>query len=167
MKKILLITADRCDDSEVLYPYYRVIEAGFAPTVASFERAAVNAKYHFSIMADISVEEIEPSAYDGLILPGGLAPEKLRQNKAVIEAVKAFDRDGKPIASICHGQQILISAGILKGRSATCYPGIRDDLINAGAIYEDRPVVVCENLVTSRRPEDLPFFMREFLKLLK
>ena len=167
MKKILLITADKCDDSEVLYPYYRVIEAGFAPTVASFERAAVNAKYHFSIMADISVEEIEPSAYDGLILPGGLAPEKLRQNKAVIEAVKAFDRDGKPIASICHGQQILISAGILKGRSATCYPGIRDDLINAGAIYEDQPVVACENLVTSRRPEDLPFFMREFLKLLK
>ena len=167
MKKILLITADKCDDSEVLYPYYRVIEAGFAPTVASFERAAVNAKYHFSIMADISVEEIEPSAYDGLILPGGLAPEKLRQNKAVIEAVKAFDRDGKPIASICHGQQILISAGILKGKKATCYPGIRDDLINAGAIYEDRPVVVCENLVTSRRPEDLPFFMREFLKLLK
>ena len=167
MKKILLITADKCDDSEVLYPYYRVIEAGFAPTVASFERAAVNAKYHFSIMADISVEEIDPSAYDGLILPGGLAPEKLRQNKAVIEAVKAFDRDGKPIASICHGQQTLISAGILKGRSATCYPGIRDDLINAGAIYEDQPVVVCENLVTSRRPEDLPFFMREFLKLLK
>lgn len=166
MKKILLITADKCDDSEVLYPYYRVIEAGFAPTVASFERAVVNAKYHFSIMADISVEEIEPSAYDGLILPGGLAPEKLRQNKAVIEAVKAFDRDGKPIASICHGQQILISAGILKGKKATCYPGIRDDLINAGAIYEDRPVVVCENLVASRRPEDLPFFMREFLKLL-
>lgn len=167
MKKILIITADKCDDSEVLYPYYRVIEEGFEPTIASFERTTVNAKYHFSIKADIAAEEIDVSKYDGLILPGGMAPEKLRQNKAVIEVVKAFDADKKPIASICHGQQIMISAGILKGRNATCYPGIKDDLINAGANYEDKCVVVCENLVTSRRPEDLPFFMREFIKLIK
>ena len=166
MKKILLITADKCDDSEILYPYYRVIEAGFVPTIASFEKNTVNAKYHFSIMADISVEEIDTSEYDGLILPGGLAPEKLRQNRFVIEAVKSFEADKKPIAAICHGQQILISAGILKNKNATCYPGIKDDLINAGAIYEEKCVVVCDNLVTSRRPEDLPFFMREFLKLL-
>lgn len=167
MKKILIITADKCDDSELLYPYYRVIEEGFEPTIASFERETVNAKYHFSITADISVEEIVTSKYDALILPGGMAPEKLRQNKNVIDAVKAFDAEKKPIASICHGQQILISAGILKGKNATCYPGIKDDLINAGAHYEDRCVVVCENLVTSRRPEDLPFFMKEFLNLLK
>lgn len=165
MKKILLITADKCDDSEILYPYYRVIEAGFVPTIASLEKNTVNAKYHFSIMADISVEEIDTSEYDGLILPGGLAPEKLRQNRFVTEAVKSFEADKKPIAAICHGQQILISAGILKNKNATCYPGIKDDLINAGAIYEDKCVVVCDNLVTSRRPEDLPFFMREFLKL--
>ena len=88
MKKILIITADKCDDSEVLYPYYRIIEEGFTPTVASFERTVVNAKYHFSINADISVNEIDASEYDGLILPGGLAPEKLRQNQAVIDAVK-------------------------------------------------------------------------------
>lgn len=167
MKKILIITADKCDDSEILYPYYRVIEENLIPTVASFERAVVNAKYHFSIMADISVDEIDASAYDGLILPGGLAPEKLRQNRTVIDAVKSFDADKKPIAAICHGQQILISAGILKNKSATCYPGIKDDLINAGAIYEDKSVVVCGNLVTSRRPDDLPFFMREFFKLIK
>ncbi|MBR3966134.1 MAG: type 1 glutamine amidotransferase [Clostridia bacterium] len=166
MKKILIITADKCDDSEILYPYYRVIEAGFVPTIASFEKNTVNAKYHFSIMADISVEEIDTSEYDGLILPGGLAPEKLRQNRFVIEAVKSFEVDKKPIAAICHGQQILISAGILKNKNATCYPGIKDDLVNSGAIYEDKCVVVCDNLITSRRPEDLPFFMREFLKLL-
>lgn len=167
MKKILIITADNCDDSELLYPYYRVIEAGYVPTVASFEKTTIHAKYHFSIMADSSVEEIDASAFDGLILPGGLAPEKLRQNRAVLEIVKAFDRDRKPIASICHGQQILISAGVLRNKTATCYPGIKDDLINAGATYEDKPVVVCENLVTSRRPADLPFFMKEFLTLLK
>ena len=112
MKKILIISADKCDDSEILYPFYRIIEEGFVPTVASFERAIVNAKYHFSILADISVDEIDTSAYDGLILPGGLAPEKLRQNQAVIDAVKSFDAVKKPIAANCHGQQILISSGI-------------------------------------------------------
>lgn len=167
MKRILIITADKCDDSEFLYPYYRVMEEGFIPTIASFERSVINAKYHFSLMADISVDEIDASAYDGLILPGGSAPEKLRQNHPVIDAVKKFDENKKTIAAICHGQQILISATILKGRRATCYPGIKDDLINAGAIYENAPVVVCENLVTSRRPEDLPFFMREFINLMK
>ena len=166
MKKILIITADKCDDSEVLYPYYRMIEEGFEVTVASFEKGMVNAKYHFSINADISVDEIDTRVYDGLILPGGMAPEKLRQNKAVIEAVKAFDEAKKPIATICHGQQILISAGILSNRKATCYPGIKDDLINAGAIYEDKKVVVSENLITSRRPEDLPFLMKEFLNII-
>ena len=167
MKKILIISADKCDDSEILYPFYRIIEEGFVPTDASIERAIVNAKYHFSILAHISVDEIDTSAYDGLILPGGLAPEKLRQNQAVIDAVKSFDAVKKPIAAICHGQQILISSGILKNKTATCYPGIKDDLINAGAFYVNEPVVVCENLVTSRRPEDLPFFMREFLKLIR
>ena len=162
MKNILIITADKCDDSELLYPYYRVIEEGFKATIASFERNTVTAKYHFSITADISVNEIDANEYDGLILPGGLAPEKLRQNKFVTDAVKTFHAAKKPIAAICHGQQILISAGILKNKNATCYPGIKDDLINAGAIYEDSAVVVCENLITSRRPEDLPFFMKEF-----
>ena len=166
MKNILIITADKCDDSEVLYPYYRMIEEGFKVTVASFERKTVNAKYHFSVNADISVDEISVPEYDGLILPGGTAPEKLRQSKAVIDAVKAFDAGKKPIAAICHGQQILISAGILKGRKATCYPGIKDDLFNAGAVYEDKPVVIYKNLVTSRRPEDLPFFAKAFLSII-
>lgn len=166
MKKILIITADKCDDSEILYPYYRMIEEGFEVTVASFEKGMVNSKYHFSIDADISVNEIDTRVYDGLILPGGMAPEKLRQNQSVIDAVKSFDDAKKPIAAICHGQQILISAGILKNRKATCYPGIKDDLINAGAIYEDKRVVVSENLVTSRRPEDLPYFIREFLSII-
>ena len=167
MKTILIITADRCDDLEVAYPYYRMIEEGYDVTVASFERTTVNAKYHFTVEASISASEIDASKFDGLILPGGLAPEKLRQNEAVIAAVKEFDKAKKPIASICHGQQILISAGVLKDKKATCYPGIKDDIVNAGALYENSAVIVCENLVTSRRPEDLPFFMKKFLDLLK
>ena len=166
MKNILIITADKCDDSEFFYPYFRMIEEGFRVIVASFERKTINAKYHFSFEADISVGEIDVAMFDGLILPGGMAPEKLRQNQNILDAVKSFDIHKKPIAAICHGQQILISAGILDNRKATCYPGIKDDLINAGAIYEDKPVVVFGNLVTSRRPEDLPFFVKEFLEIV-
>ena len=98
--------------------------------------------------------------------PRRTAPEKLRQNADILNAVRYFMDNDLPVASICHGQQILISSGRISGRRATCYPGIRDDLVNAGALYENAPVVVDRKLVTSRRPEDLPYFMREFIKLL-
>ena len=166
MKKVLMITYDNCDDSEVMYPFFRVIEGGFSVDVASLERRVICAKYHFRIEANLLPGEICPSDYAGLILPGGTAPEKLRQNAQIIDAVRFFLDNDLPTASICHGAQILISTGRLKNRRATCYPGIRDDLINAGALYQDAPVVVDRNLVTSRRPEDLPFFMREFMKLM-
>ena len=164
---ILIISGDNYDDSEMLYPYYRLIEEGCKVTVAAAEKREILGKYHFKIKADISFDEIKAEAYDGLILPGGTAPEKVRQNNDVTENVKIFAAHKKPIGSICHGQQILISANVLKGKRATCYPGIKDDIINAGAVYINEPVVVCENLVTSRRPDDLPFFMREYIKLLK
>lgn len=166
MKNILIITADMCDDSEVLYPYYRMIEEGYSIDIASFNKTVVKAKYHFTIDANISLSEVKCDKYDGLILPGGGAPEKLRQNSYVISIVKEFEKTKKPIAAICHGQQILISSDVLKGRKATCYPGIKDDLINSGAIYSDECVVVSQNLVTSRRPNDLPYFMCEFIKLV-
>ena len=164
---ILLITYDKCDDSEVLYPYLRMLEEGCEVDVASLEKRTIHAKYWYTIDATLLPEEIDADKYDGLILPGGTAPEKLRQNEYILNAVKTIMNAGKPVCSICHGQQILISTGLLKNRTATCYPGIRDDLINAGANYKNEPVVVDGNLVTSRRPEDLPYFMREFVKLLK
>ncbi len=165
-KKILLITYDNSDDSEVLYPLYRMREAGYTVDVTSLERRVIKSKYHFTVTADLLPEDVDPSAYSGLILPGGTAPEKLRQNEDVLRIVRYFDKNHLPIAAICHGPQILISAGIIGGRRATCYPGIRDDLINAGALYEDSEVVRDGNTVTSRRPEDLPAFMREFVRLL-
>ena len=165
--KILLITYDNCDDSEVLYPYFRMLEEGCEVDVASLEKRVINAKYHYRIEATLLPEEIKPELYDGLIIPGGTAPEKLRQNKYIIDAVSYFMDHDLPVAGICHGQQILISTGRLKGRTATCYPGIRDDLINCGANYVNERVVVDGKLVTSRRPEDLPYFMREFCRILK
>lgn len=166
MKKILMITGKDYDDSEVLYPYYRLIEEGFAVDVASAEKGEVSGKYHFKINANLTFEDVNTELYGGLILPGGKAPEKLRLIEKVCELVREFDESDKPIAAICHGQQLLISADVLKGKTATCYPGIRDDLKNAGALYEDKCVVVCNNLVTSRRPEDLPHFMRAFISIL-
>lgn len=165
--KILFITADKCDDSELFYPYYRLLEEDFEIDIASFEKTKVSAKYHFEIEANLSVNDVDSKNYDALLLPGGMAPEKLRQNEKVLSIVNEFNNNNKPIAAICHGQQILISAGILKGVKATCYPGIKDDLINCGAEYIDGQVVVDGNIITSRRPEDLPYFMRAFIPLIK
>lgn len=169
MKKILLITYDNCDDSEALYPLYRMREEGYTVDVASMEKRQIRAKYHFTVEAELTLEQVAPSEYAGLILPGGTAPEKIRQQAAALEIARYFDRNHLPVAAICHGPQILISAGTLRGRKCTCYPGIRDDVIAAGGLYEDAPVVVDRDapLVTSRRPDDLPAFMREFVALLR
>lgn len=167
MKKILFISGDNCDDSEIQYPLFRLLEEDFTVSVAAKEKKPISAKHYVKVDADLTVDEICSADYDALLLPGGLAPEKLRQIPKVLEVVNEFFNANKPVASICHGQQILISAKVLKGKKATCYPGIRDDLINAGATYVNERVVVDGNLVTSRRPEDLPFFMGAFVKLLK
>ena len=166
MKKILMITFDNYDDSEVFYPYNRLLEEDYDIDVASKECRVVKGKYHYTVTANKTVYEVSEKDYDALMLPGGTAPEKLRLIPEVCATVKAFMDAGKPVASICHGQQLLISANSLRGRHATCYPGIRDDLINAGALYKDEKVVVDGNLVTSRRPEDLPYLMREFVRLI-
>lgn len=167
MKKILIITGDKCDDFELFYPYYRMTEEGFRVDVVSFNKGIIKAKHFFELEADEAASAVSEKDYAGLILPGGTAPEKLRQNEHVIALTKAFYAAKKPIAAICHGPQILISANVVKGERMTCYPGIADDLKNAGAIYSDEAVVVSENkIVTSRRPEDLPYFMREFVKIV-
>lgn len=166
-QKILMLTYDNYDDSEVLYPYYRLIEEGYEVDIASVEKRELHGKYHFTIMATKLVDEVKVCDYAGLVLPGGTAPEKLRQFEGTVPLVKAFCDAGLPVASICHGQQLLFSAGALRGVKCTCYPGIKDDLINAGGLYEDKCVVVDKGFVTSRRPQDLPHFMREYIKLLQ
>lgn len=165
--KILFISNDGYDDSELLYPYYRLLEEDFEVDIASAEKKDIQGKHFFSIAAKLTVDEVDAESYDALLLPGGKAPEKLRLLPGVLHVTRAFVNADKPVAAICHGQQILISADVLRGRTATCYPGIRDDLKNAGANYVDNRVVVDRNLVTSRRPEDLPFFMKAFIELLK
>ena len=166
MSKILIMTENKSEDTEVLYPYYRLQEAGFEVEVAALTRKTVDLKFHLTVEATKAIDECHAEDYAGLVLPGGSAPEKVRLNANALKIVREMNASGKPIAAICHGPQTLISADVLRGRRATAYPGVRDDLKNAGALYEDAPVVVDGNLVTSRRPEDLPQFMREFCRLL-
>ncbi len=117
--------------------------------------------------ADLAFDEVNPDEYDILILPGGKGPERVRLNKAALDIVKKFSENSKPIAAICHGPQILISANLVKGRKLTSVQGIKDDVIAAGGMYEDRPVVKDGNLVTSRFPSDLPYWMSELIKTIK
>ena len=110
---------------------------------------------------------MEPSNYKALIIPGGRAPEAIRGNENVKKIIKYFVDNNLTIGAICHGQQTLISAKVLEGKDATCYIAIKDDLINAKANYKDEKVVVCGNIITSRCPDDLPYFAKEIIKKLK
>jgi protease I len=164
--KALMISADNFEDTELLVPYYRLKEAGIEVTVASLKRGAITGKQGYEVAVDKTLDEVDPDDYAILVLPGGKAPAVVRKEPKAMEIAKSFFARNKPVAAICHGPQILISAGLLKGRRATCYMTVVDELKEAGALYADREVVVDGNLVTSRQPPDLPAFMRETMKLL-
>lgn len=162
--KALIISADDFEDSELLVPYYRLKEAGATVDVASLKKGAITGKHGYAIEVNRALQEVKADEYDLLVLPGGKAPEAVRAAKAALDIVKAFFLDNKPVAAICHGPQVLVAAGVMRGRRATCYKTVADELRKAGAAYEDREVVVDGNLITSRQPSDLPLFMREVMK---
>ena len=164
--KALIISAANFEDSELLVPYYRLKEAGGEVSVASLKRGAITGKHGYEVAVDYTLDEVNPDDYAILVLPGGKAPELVRKEPKALEIARSFFARNKPVAAICHGPQILISAGLLQGRRATCYRSVADELKEAGALYEDREVVLDGNLVTSRQPADLPAFMRETMKLL-
>jgi protease I len=165
--KVLIVSADRFEDTELLLPYYRFQEEGITVDIASLERGRIKGKHGYEARADLAIGDVQPEDYDALLLPGGQAPESLRKSLRVLEVVRAFFEAGKPVFAICHGPQILISAGVLSGRSATCYETVAGELKEAGVQYRDAEVVVDGNLVTSRQPSDLPAFLRETMKKLR
>ena len=165
--RALIISADNFEDSELLVPYYRLKEAGVEVTVASLSQGAIKGKHGYEVAVDKTLDEVNPDDYGILVLPGGAAPALVREEPKALEIAQSFFARSKPVAAICHGPQILISAGLLQGRRATCYKSVVDELKKAGALYEDREVVVDANLITSRQPDDLPAFMRETMKLLQ
>lgn len=165
--KALIISADNFEDTELLVPYYRVKEEGIEVDIASMKKGKIKGKHGYEVEVDKTLKEVDPNEYAVLILPGGKAPEAIRKEKDALEIAKDFFRKNKPISAVCHGPQTLISAGLLKGRHATCYKSVAQEMKDAGALYEDKEVVVDGNLVTSRQPSDLPAFLRETIKLLK
>lgn len=164
--KALIMSADNFEDTELLVPYYRLLEAGYTVDIASDKRDPIRGKHGYEVPVTKQFSEITPGEYSVLILPGGKAPAAIRDNKTVQEIARSFMSEGKPVAAICHGPQILISAGLIRGRKATCYKTVVTELREAGAQYQDTEVIVDGHLITSREPNDLPAFNRELMKML-
>ncbi|HEX8961189.1 MAG TPA: type 1 glutamine amidotransferase domain-containing protein [Geobacteraceae bacterium] len=165
--KALIISADNFEDSELLVPYYRLKEEGIEVDVATPDGGTIRGKHGYEVKADLRIADADPSLYDLLVLPGGKAPETVRRDAAALAACRRFFEEHKPVAAICHGPQTLISAGLVKGRRATCYRTVADEMREAGALYEDSEVVIDGNLVTSRQPADLPAFLREMMRFVR
>ena len=166
-QRVLMFTGDIYEDLELWYPKLRLIEAGAEVVVAGPEAGKTYAgKNGYPCVSDAALTDVSEADFHALVVPGGFMPDKLRRDKVVLDLVRAFNASRKPIAAICHGGWIPISAGVYRGVRVTGSPGIKDDLVNAGAIYEDAAVVVDKHHVSSRKPDDLPDFCRELNRLM-
>lgn len=159
LMKALFLAASGFEDLELFYPLYRLREAGVECVIAASSEKEMEGKRGYKAVPDITFAEAKSKEYSLLMIPGGKSPESVRLESKALDITQFFFETGLPVAAICHGIQVLISAGVLMGRKATCHAGIRDDLRAAGGIYEDSEVVVDGNLITSRVPSDLPAFM--------
>jgi protease I len=168
LERIALLVGKDFEDMEVMYPYYRLIEAGYQVDVIGEEKAGTiyKGKHGYPIASTLEIAKAKAKDYVGLVAPGGWAPDRLRRNPQILKLVADIDRQGGVMASICHGPWILISAKVVKGKKMTSTPALTDDLVNAGAHWVNEEVTVDGRMVTSRKPDDLPAFMRETLKLL-
>ncbi len=168
-KKVLLVAADLVDEKEFIYPIYRLREEGAHVTVAGTTDAPTvkGNKGMTALPVDRSVEGLKAEDFDGIIIPGGFAPDIMRRSEALLELVRDFNTAEKPIGFICHAGWVPVSAGILDGRRATSFSAIKQDIINAGAEWVDEEVVVDGPLISSRTPEDLGPFMKAVITALK
>ena len=152
---------------EVWYPLLRFKEAGAeVVTVGAEAGKTYTSKLGYPVKADKSYDEVNATDFDAVIIPGGYAPDHIRRHQRAIQLVKEIDGSGKLVAAICHGPWVLCSTGTLRDRKVTSFFAIKDDVINAGARWEDSEVVVDTNLVTSRKPEDLPAFCIACIRVL-
>ena len=165
-KRILFFAAALYEDLELWYPKIRLEEEGAVCVVAGLGEKTYAGKHGYPVTPDVAVEDVAAGDFDALVIPGGYAPDILRRSPRVLSLTRAIHQAGKPIAFICHAGWVPISAGIVRGRRGTSVGAIRDDLINAGMLWEDAPVVVDGNLITSRTPADLPHFCKALLAAL-
>jgi protease I len=166
-KKVAILAEELYEDSELWYPYYRLLEAGAQVKIVGSGRAETfKSKHGFPVTPDISIDAASAGEFDAVVIPGGYSPDHMRRKPAMVEFVRAMDKAGKPVAAICHAGWMLVSAGIVKGRRATSFFSIKDDLVAAGARFVDEAVVVDGNLITSRSPKDLPQFLPAIIDAL-
>lgn len=167
-KRIALLVEEMFNTHEFWYPYYRLKEAGAEVVVVGTGSAE---KYHgkpgTEAKPDVRADRVSAGEFDGVVIPGGYAPDLMRRNPKMVKLVKDLFDARKPVAAICHAGWMLASAGVLKGKTVTSVSAIKDDVVNAGAEWVDREVVVDGNLITSRKPDDLPAFMRAIIETLK
>ena len=166
--KILIIATDGFEDSELLDPRQSLIDRGAQVTLASLDTKEITGDNGRTITPDRAIGQVDSKEFDALLLPGGTKnPDKLRMEEQVVYTVKKFVDAGKPVAAICHGPWLLAEADVIRGRTVTGWPSIRTDLRNAGANVVDKEAVTDGNLVTSRKPEDIPAFTEAFIRLVE
>ncbi|MCX7822131.1 MAG: type 1 glutamine amidotransferase [Syntrophobacterales bacterium] len=166
-KKIVILAENLYQDLELWYPLLRMREEGAeVRVVGTGSSKTYTGKYGYPVTVDVTADQISPDEIDAIIIPGGYAPDILRRYESILKLVREAFYRGKILAAICHAGWVPISAGILKGRRATSFFAIKDDMVNAGVNWEDAEVVVDENLITSRTPDDLPAFCRAIIERL-
>lgn len=166
-EKVLIITADKTEDTEFFYPYYRLTEEGYVVHVATPKGGKFEGKHGLGLQETKAIDEVRPQDYALLYIPGGKAPAELRKDDKVISFVREFARTGKPIAAICHGPQVLITAGLVKGKQLACWPEVRKELEEAGGTFVDEALVEDGQLITARMPGDLHRHLYGVIQALK
>jgi protease I len=166
-RQLLAFVDDIYEDLELWYPKLRLLEAGISVTVAGPKAQQTYAgKHGYPCRSDAAIADMNAADFDGVLLPGGFMPDKLRRDPKVLDLIREIAGAGKLTAAICHGGWMAISAGVYRGVRVTGSPGIKDDLVNSGALWEDAEVVVDRQFVSSRKPDDLPAFCRAMLDVL-
>jgi protease I len=166
-KRVAVLAENLYQEMELWVPYYRLKEEGADVKVVGAGGATSYASKHgYPVTVDVQAESVSAVEFDAVIVPGGYAPDIMRRHEAMVRLVREAARHGKVVAAICHAGWMLASADVVRGKEATCFFSIKDDLVNAGARWVDREVVVDGTLITSRKPDDLPAFCREIVRAL-
>jgi len=166
-KRVAILAENLYQEMELWVPYYRLKEEGAeVVVVGAREVKSYTSKHGYPVSVDAQAEAVRAVEFDAVIVPGGYAPDVMRRHEAMVRLVREAAQAGKVVAAICHAGWMLVSAGVLGGRTATSFFSIKDDMVNAGCRWVDQEVVVDGNLITSRKPDDLPAFCREIVKAL-
>ena len=167
MKRVALLVEDEFEDRELFGPRDSLLAAGIEVLIVGPQAERVyTGKRGGSVTSTAAAHQVKAADLDAIVIPGGHAPDKMRMRHAIVDLVREVMLAGRPVAAICHGPQVLISANVLRGFTVTCWPSIAIDVKNAGALYVDRPVAIDRNLITSRKPDDVPQFSEAILNAL-